>query len=163
MKKKETVGKIASDLLQKDPVSTDPIEQMEEVLTEYEQNIIKTAQTDAAQYNTIFYVVVLFKTEPLMPNVVRNYYFSRSSCPTPDYDQAVYKVNAKDRTIDFLWIIPDKRTCQYLTENVLLVPPSQATLCKFVLSFNDGSLLQRCKQLNGETEHTGQLLLHSAN
>lgn len=158
--KRDTVGKISYDLLQKDPVVTDPVEQMQEVLTEYEQNLINTAQEGLLKYDGVFYLVVLFKTEPLMPNVVRNYFFSRNSCPTPDYDQAVYTVNSKERKINFLWTIPDKKTCEYITQNVLLLPPSEKDLIHFVLSFNDGSLLQLCKQLNNETENTGQLILH---
>lgn len=160
MEKKETVGKIASDLMQKDGVSTDPIEQMQEVLTEYENNIIKAAQDNMHKYPGDFYIVVVFKTEPLMPNVVRNYYFSRSSCPTPDYDQAVYKACPKDRSLDFLWVIPNKHACEDIARNASQLPLEQAKLVNFVLSFYDGSLLQLCKKLNNETQDTGQLILH---
>ena len=47
-----------------------------------------------------------------------------------------------------------------MTENALLLPKSQSDLLKMVLSFNDGTLLQLCKQLNNETENNGQLILH---
>ena len=42
-----------------------------------------------------FYIVVLFKKERILKNVVRQYFFYRQSFPTPEYDQSVYKFHYK--------------------------------------------------------------------
>lgn len=162
MKKKEprkkTVGQLASELAQKESEAENPIDQTQESLSDYEKNVIEAANEGAKIFDDLFYIVVLFKTEPLMPNVTRNYFFSRISCPTPDYDQAVYKVKPKAREIDFLWAIPDKKTCEFMRDNKSHIPPEEYQLLNFVLSFYDGTLLQACKKMNNETQDTGQLI-----
>jgi len=57
----------------------------------------------------IFYVCVITKKERLMDNVLRNYFLARSTCPTPQYDQTVYKYHRDSGAIQFLWVLPSKR------------------------------------------------------
>jgi hypothetical protein len=158
-KKRPTVGKLASDLLVKanqNPVSA--IDQMQESLTEYDKNIWETVSRGIADFSADFYVVVITKKERLMQNVIRNYFFCRITCPTPDYDQTVYKYNRADDNIEFIWVIPSKDACHYLIDNALQVDPSERELLQFVFSFADGSLYKRAKQLNGEAEDSIQLI-----
>lgn len=155
--RKETVGKIASDLLKKQPDSLSPIENMREQLTDYEKNLFECVD----RYKNIlpfnFFVVVITKKEPLMPNVLRNYFYARISCPTPDYDQTVYQYLHKDEALNFLWVIPSRDTCLILKENALRVVPEERQLLDFVLSFSDGSLFKLAKKLNGEVEDSPRL------
>lgn len=149
-KRTKTVGAIASDLMIKSPESTDPIEIEKEMQKEYIQHLIETAQTGKEFCDTDFYVVVITKKEPLMQNVMRNYFYWRHSCPTPDYDQAVYCYRQKEEDLAFLWVIPSKDTCELLRDNALLVASEERALRDFVLAFADGSLYRYAKQLNGE-------------
>ena len=152
--KRDTVGKHALELMTKIPDSRDPVELEREMHKEYEKNVLECAAT-FKQANTIpigkwFYVVVLTKREPLMPNVLRHYFLARSSCPTPDYDQAVYAYDPHDDRIDFLWVIPSKDACLHLKDNALQVADAEKDLLKFVLQFADGTLFKIAKKLNGE-------------
>lgn len=160
MSERETVGKISSDLLQKEYQASDPIEQMQENLNDWEANVSECLEKYKKEFLHDFYLVVISKTEPLMPNVIRHYYTARISCPTPDNDQVVYKYHRAMDMLEFLWVIPDPKTCDFLIQNRLLVPESERDLLNFVLEFTDGTLLQKSKQLNNETPTTGQLLLH---
>src|SRR3990167_4938546 len=90
------------------------------------------------------------KKEPLMPNVIRNYFYGRLSCPTPDYDQTVYFYDQESDIIEFLWVIPSKDACLYLKENALLVDPAESQLLRFVLDFADGTLFAIAKTRNRE-------------
>lgn len=154
---RETVGKISTDLLRKaEPIS--PIEQMRESLTEYEKNINECLETGKKTFPKDFFIVVITKKEPLMPNVIRNYFFPRLSCPTPDYDQTVYKYSLKNDHIEFLWVIPSRDTCFLLVDNRHEVAPAEYALLQFVLKFHDGTLFKIAKSLNNEESLTSPFL-----
>ncbi len=154
---RQTVSKVASDLLAKETHATTPIEQMEESLSEYEQNLRECVDTAKRTIIGDFYVVVLTKRERLMQNVFRCYFFPRMSCPTPDWDQTVYKYKHKDDNTVYMWTIPSKDACEYLTLNALQIPNEERELLKYVLSFNDGSLMKFAKELNGEKAESVEL------
>jgi len=85
-----------------------------------------------------------------MQNVLRSYFFARRSCPTPDWDQTVYMVDSVNHSINFMWVIPSRDTCDWMYSNPLLVPHEQRELLNFVIDFKEGILLKRCKKLNNE-------------
>ena len=161
--KRDTVGKYALDLANKVPDSRDPIELEQEMHAEYEKNIFecieKCKKSFQVPVGSWFYVVVLTKREPLMPNVLRHYFLGRLSCPTPDYDQAVYAYDPHQDRIDFLWVIPSRDAAQHLRDNALQVAPAEKDLLNYVLQFADGTLFKIAKKLNGEAEDS-PLLVH---
>ena len=97
-----------------------------------------------------FYVVVITKKERLMPNVIRNYFSFRRSCPTPTYDQAVYHCEKGSDGLRFMWVIPARDICYELVNDALTIPDEHRDLLKFVLDYNDGTLLRIAKERNGE-------------
>ncbi len=150
--KRDTVGAISSALLEhqyQDDHSAD--EQMREQLTDYETNINGIVESGLRIYPHNFYVVVLTKKERLMQNVLRNYFFHRLSCPTPEYDQIVYKYIRSSNILEFLWVIPAKDVCEHMRDNALEIPESERTLLNFVMDFYDNSLLMYAKKENSES------------
>lgn len=146
----DTVGKISSNLLiQQYEDQHSAHDQMLEQLSEYDKELFTCIEN--ANLNSPFYVVVLTKQEKLMRNVMRNYFLARQSCPTPNYDQAVYKVNKDNFTVDLLWVLPSKETAVYLSENALTIDKEEFDLLEYVLKDKDGSLLKLAKKLNGES------------
>ncbi len=154
---KPTVGKVSSDLLSQQTHAISPIEQMQENLTDYEQNIWECIHRCKKDFPADFFVVVITKNERLMPNVFRNFFYGRLSCPTPDYDQTVYKYSANDDAVDFVWVIPSRDASIYLKNNALQVTESERGLLKFVLDFADGTLFTLAKKYNGEKENSVEL------
>lgn len=150
--KRETVGKIASDLLKKEPDSLSPIDNMREQLTDYEKNLYECVNRYKNVFPLDFFIIVITKKERLMPNVLRNYFYARMSCPTPDYDQTVYRYSHLKEEVEFLWVIPSQDTCHILKDNALQIDPSERELLDFVLKFSDGSLFTLAKKLNHEAE-----------
>lgn len=147
--KRDTVGSYSYELLQKDPESRDPIElQREFHKDDYEKNILEAIDRGNKLYTAPFYIVVITKREPLMQNVFRQYFFSRQTCPRSDWDQVVYSYS--NDSLEFLWAIPDKNTCDLLKDNAMIVSQDERVLLQFVLDFSDGSLDRRAKVLNGE-------------
>jgi hypothetical protein len=154
---RETVGKVSSDLIVKPLETTSPYEQMQEQLANYDREILDCIARSKIDFPGDFYIVVLTKRERLMQNVFRSIFFGRLSCPTPDWDQSVYKYNRKNDDITFLWVIPSKQTCEEMTMNKHLIPPDEYRLLEYVLSFNDGTLKKKAKEMNGEKEESVEL------
>jgi len=151
MKKKiKTVGQHSTELYKKEPKAYDPIDVQREVHKGYEESVYDALDRGKKEYRGNLYVIVLLQREGYMQNVLRQRFFPRQSCPTPNYDQTVYRYNAKDDNLEFLWTIPAKETCELLYLNMLCLNPSERELLLFVLSFYDGSLLKKSKELNSE-------------
>jgi hypothetical protein len=157
---RETVGKVAYDLSLKTPETLDPIEIERTLHTDYEKNVLECIDRGLKDFSGDFYVVVITKKEPIMANVLRHYYFNRSSCPTPDYDQAVYHYLRSSDSIEFIWVIPSKFACQLLMDNRKDVAPSEYGLLECVIKFADGTLHKTAKTLNGEEPDSNLLIVN---
>jgi hypothetical protein len=155
---RDTIGKIATELMEKIPESRDPIELERAMHADYDKHLYDAIARGFREYHGDFYVVVDTKKERLLENVLRNYFYCRSTCPTPTYDQTVYKYHRKDENIEFIWVIPSKDTCQIYRDHCLEVDPEERDLLQFVLEFYDGSLLRKCKILNNEESASNILL-----
>ncbi len=154
---RDTVGKIASDLMQKQPETNSPIDLQRSMTSGYIANLIECVDRFKKDSSGDFYVVIITKNERLLANVFRNYFTARFSCPTPDYDQTVYKYNRKKDELEYLWTIPSKDACYYLLNNALLVDKSERDLLKFVMEFSSGDLYKKAKKLNGEKESSSEV------
>lgn len=153
----ETVGSLSSKLLLKEPDASNAIDQMYEQLTDYDENMQKCIKDNRNKYICDFYVVVLTKKERLMQNVIRSYFFARSTCPTPDYDQAVYRYHRNSESIEFMWVIPSADVVNFMKNNGSSVLVEQYELLQYVLNFCDGSLLALAKSLNNERKDSNIL------
>lgn len=148
---REKLGKISSDLLQKDSETRDPIELERAMHKDYESEIWKCIEQHKLIFpHKSFFVVVLTKKERLMQNVLRNYFFARESCPTPEWDQTVYRYDPNGEKIEFLWVIPSKDTCELFKYHILEIVPEEKELLRFILEYEDGTLLQQARNLNKE-------------
>lgn len=154
---RDTVGKVAYDLLQKNESPQSAIDLEREMHKDYVQNIHDAIFRGKQDFSGNFYIVVITKKEPLMKVVIRNYFTPRKSCPTPDYDQTVYRYKRADDLLEFLWVIPSKDTCILLKENALQVAPEEQELLRYVLDFADGTLFKLAKKLNGEKLNSPEL------
>lgn len=164
--RKKTVGKLVSELSLKTPDSLDPIEIQRATEQEYINELIwcvkhalkKETCRDACPAHCDerialhgdFFVEALVKKEKILVNTFRNFFIPRTTCPTPCYDQTVYRYDAQKEEIEFLWVIPDKETCEVFRENKHIIVPEEQALLRNILSFYDGTLFKRAKKYNGE-------------
>jgi len=149
--KKITVGEQCLKVAYKEPESR---ELQREMQKEYIDNLTQTVLSFRKDNPGNFYIVQLTKRERLLENVLRNYFFCRFTCPTPEYDQSVFNYNPTRESIEYLWTVPDKDTCEHLRDNALTVDPEERQLLDFVLSFYSGELLNLAKRLNGEKKYS---------
>ena len=149
---RETIGKISTDLLRKADDKHTVIDQMRENLKEYEKEFMICLERGKKLFPwaSRFFIEVQAKTEKLMPNVMRNYFMPKISCPTPTWDQHVYRYQVVDDSIKHLWTVPDRSTCEYLTDFALQIPSEEKDLLNFVLDFKCGELDRRALDINKE-------------
>ena len=148
-----TVGALASELMVKEPETRDPIELQREIhKNTFESGLMEALEKGKKLYRSPFYLVVIVKKERLMQNVLRNYFFSRQTCPRPEWDQIVYRYTDHDERIEYLWNVPDKETCQLFKDNALIIAPEEKDLLKMILDFSDGTLDRKAKLYNGELD-----------
>lgn len=150
--KKKTVGQEALEIFQKGTYESSPIALQEEMTREYYQNLIDCALNNRKHFKGKFFIVVLTKNEKLLPNVFRNYFFARKSCPTPDYDQSVFRYNNLAEEVEYLWTIPSQDASYHLLENQRYVHIKEQDLLGFVIQFKKGELFRLAKKLNGEKD-----------
>jgi hypothetical protein len=151
----KTVGEASLALRQKDE-QINPIDLQREILKgntnedSFENNVRDAVKRGASMFEGDFYVVVLNKKERLMVNVVRMYFIPRESCPTPEFDQTVYKYHARDHRLEYLWSVPDHMTTKALAGDVSNVSPEYWELASMCRRFINGDLDRQCCKLNGE-------------
>jgi len=150
MEKTTTLGSLAYDALLKEPESRDPIELQRELQKKYIDELVDCVENYKKIQPRSFFVCVITKREKLLQPILRNYFIARDSCPTPDYDQAVYKYNHESEQIEYLWCIPDREACLTYRENALQVVPEERQLLQHILDFADGTLYRLSKKLNKE-------------
>lgn len=147
---RETVGKIATDLMQSTPEEVPLREIGKDMLHDYMENIWQCIDRGSKDLASDFFVVVLQKKERIMQNVVRNQFLYRKSCPTPTYNQSVFRYSRKDDELEYVWSLPDKDSCYMLRANALMVAPEERDMLNFVLDFFDGTLDSLAQRYNGE-------------
>jgi len=157
LQKRPTVGAISQELLQKTQETHNAIDLEREMQKEYLQELIACITNWRSKFNKDFFVVVITKNEKLMPNVFRNYFIPRFSCPTPDYDQSVFKYHAATEDVEYIWSIPSKDACIHLLKNAHEVHKDELQLLHYIKDFASGKLYKLAKKLNGEAESTSEI------
>ena len=157
--KQATMGKISTDLLAKhDGYQVSAVDQATENTKDYMKNLYECVDRGIVLYpGKDFYVHVETKKEKLLENVLRNYFIPKSDCPTPNYDQAIYKYMHASGDLVFMWVVPDRGTFFYFKENWKEIPPEEKDLLTFIRMFDDGTLLKLAKRLNGEKDDSPEL------
>ena len=175
---KETAGTLAAQALKSDSGLINPQEIQRAQEKEYLDNLVWSVQhalkkvdcsaieghdicKDRHAFEGDFFIESLIKKEKVLHNVLRNYFMPRKSCPTPAYDQTVYRWNSVKQDIEYIWTVPDKETCLTLYQNKDIVVPAEQGLLKMVVKFYDGSLYRLMKKFNKEKMQTG-IILESA-
>lgn len=147
--KKDPIGKIALELVKTAGGEENySLDRAREMLQRYDEHVLAAVKDGQKQYGGNFCVVVSVKKERLLNNVIRSYFYARQTCPHPVYDQTVYYFDAQKQTLDLLWVIPDKETCKWYRDHPLETTVDRRDLLMDVLSFYDGSLNIKQRQIN---------------
>lgn len=158
IKAEKTAGEISLELEKKGDQKINPVDLQQAIHKgnksedswENQINICVKEGMEFYPMDKDFFVVVLFKKERLLRNIVRQYFLYRLSCPTPAWDQVVFKYHRKASSLEFIWVVPDKKNCIALPLKADVLPYEQQALIQYARDFNNGVLDERCALLNGE-------------
>ena len=104
--KRKSIGELSTELASKTPDTLDPIELQQEIQGDsYEEQFLEAVSRGMDKYFRDFYIVTVNQRFRLFSNVCRTYFIDRLSCPTPDFDQNVYRITRRSGEINFLWAI----------------------------------------------------------
>lgn len=172
--KRETVGKVASDLLTKVGDTRSPIEIQKATEIDFLKNlewsinhelklvdctnVCKEACLSRTAPQDNFYIEVITQSHENLPNVLRNFFITKKACPTPNFDQSVWLYEYKLGKLRYLWTVPNKETALTLKENRNIVHRGEHHSLQFVLDYFDGKLHRVAKKLNKETMLAGGAL-----
>lgn len=185
---REKFGKIAHDLMLKD-MNTEASqqhsmqEQVDEMLKDFEPGVwtcIKhaTGKMSCIEYNQsamegkgcnpvtcrpfpgdFFVEVITFKPK-LFPNTIKQAFIARNTCPTPNYDQIVFKYDSGLEQPVEIWVIGSRLNCYYFLQNTKTVKPEMWKMVEYIKQFDSGELFRLAKQLNGEQEDSDDLVIN---
>lgn len=127
----------------------------------YMQNVMDKALEFTQKHPGDCYIVVNGRMHKVFANfgvpVVEERPVARFSCPTPWYDQTVFKFNYKDQALDYLWTVPSKASCDYYNA---YPGEDDIELRRMVKAFQSHQLLHFSMKENGELENDqAQLIL----
>jgi len=102
--------------------------------------------------NRDFYLVLVMTNDPGQDNKPVDRIFVRLSCPTPAYNQVVYKYHHKSSSLEYLWTLPRKAIYESVIANKVYYLTNKATkvLASWCLMLESGKLLEWAKKENGE-------------
>lgn len=130
---------------------------------EFSKNMLNYIRQGKDAYHTDFYIIINMKKEALITMAgfqnVRTPPELKRNCPTPFYDQSVWKYHFKTEKLEYLWTIPDRDTCLYYRKFASQVVPEEQQLLNFVLQYYAGTLEQKAKELNGEKKGSPSVIL----
>jgi hypothetical protein len=114
----------------------------------------QTASKEDYFLNHDFYIVLVPTNERTPEGLPKDLPLVRRSCPTPGYNQNVWKYHHKTGNVEFLWSIPRKLIYWQLYVNRFkyLTDPVMKSRTAFVVSMESGKLLEWVKKENGELQ-----------
>lgn len=144
----KTLGEIAIMAAQSKPEEA-TLEELGSAMTnDFMDRIRQEVQRGVNLYHGDFFIIMLTKSETVIPNAVAAYFGCSAGCPTPNYDQTVYHYRRADDELYLIWTIPNKEWCLYLYENALLFDKEFHGIIGYVMDFADGKLFQKACILN---------------
>jgi len=161
MEKKETLGSVALQSEQKllQEAEHTVAERTEQATDERVRILNEAFELGKQKFDGDFYIEMCMKREKLFWNVETRWLpHVRRSCPTPMFEQTVYRYNRAEDILEYIWALPDINTACFLLENALVLPPEQKELIDFVIDFKEG----RLHQIMLELEKADQRSLNKA-
>lgn len=119
--------------------------------TSINQKIQKVYEEGKKEYADNFYIVCLIRGERFSKGTtVRNQVFHQKDCPTPTYDQNVFKYDRSKNCLIYLWSVPDIAFTHWISKYYLYLPLDQQDLAYFCRAFLSGGLDRLCARENKE-------------
>jgi len=150
-KKKRTIGQQYLDNSGFSAGTDNALEMSGKLLENLPDQIQAAVKDGCAQYGKInFYISLYPRFNAFMDKLLDTKIVVRKSCPTPRCEMTAYRYDAFADKVEFLWSLPDLKSCYAFVSNKDKVTPAEFETLQGILDFFDGTLLKLAKTLNGE-------------
>jgi hypothetical protein len=114
--------------------------------------VIRTTKSKEYYYNRNFYLVLVLTNEKTPGNLPVDHIFTRRSCPSPGYNQNVFKYHHISGSLEYLWTIPRQHIYWHMYKNksYYLQSEKHKRMMSFIVLMESGELLKWCIKENGE-------------
>lgn len=137
---RETVGSIATKLMEKADGTQSIIDTQREAQKEYLKNLEICIESGLKKdYEEGFYVVCMRKKEQLLHNVITQRWFHRQTRPVPMWDCDLWKIT-NEGDVFFCWSLPDQVTGFKILEDFDYYMKEAPELAQTVMMFKDEQL-----------------------
>ena len=103
----------------------------------------------------VFFIEVFTRQDRLMHMTEVTSFFPRITCPTPTWNQTVYRYSKRDDVLDYIWTVPSRKMCEYYRYEVAPRSDGERLLISFVHDFEDNTLEKIARRLNEEEYQNG--------
>jgi hypothetical protein len=110
---------------------------------------------EAYPQEDIFFIEALTRQDRIMVMAEVTTFIPRITCPTPTFNQSVYRYINSEDILEYGWTIPSKRRCLYYLKNPIGTSEGESMLIKFVHELKDGTLEKLAQTLNKEEYQAG--------
>jgi hypothetical protein len=90
-------------------------------------------------------------------------FFTRSTCPTPAFNQAVYRYDVKNGKLEIAWQLPSNKRCLKLLAQPFALDEGERLLIGYVHDLKSGALEQLARDLNNEEYQAGLAFVQDDN
>lgn len=162
MSKRKTIGQIAQEKQQEKIPEKKLWPYVEEAAKDFMANLLECVERGKKLFeNRDFFISNAGKNEQILWNVMRSYWIPLQACPTPNFDQVVFRYRWQSEQLEEVWCIPTKDACEYLIRNKNYVIPAEQDVLAYTIAFVDGSLEKMAKFLNEEKEDAPNIILQT--
>lgn len=135
-----TVGAIVEEAQTMESPSTDARELQQGMASNKMEPIFTALERGLKMFSANIIYVVLIRIFDKPSKTIRNKYMPTTICPTPTFNQAVFRYDRTDGKFELLWTLPGMEICNYFLRNEQHLDKQQKELLKFVHDFKNGSL-----------------------
>lgn len=151
--KRETVGKIATDLMV-DGFDYDVLRESEKQSNEEYLENLNLCIIDGQKkgYSGDFFIEVVIRNMGSLWNVYHRQFGARQQCPTPAYSQEVWQYHAQSGSLEFIWVVPSMAEIKDLVERSLMLTENEKIRFNYAIAAHNGVLFKQMLHLNKETD-----------
>lgn len=97
-----------------------------------------------------FFIEVFTRQDKIMVMTMVSTFIPRITCPTPTFNQTVYRYIRTEDVLEYIWTIPSNERCLYYLQNPIGKSEGESALIGFVHDLKDGTLEKIAQELNHE-------------
>lgn len=146
-RQRETVGAMSIKAAQ-DQNQSDTWETTQQREKEILHNLHDFVEKKKVEHRSDFFIMLLSRREKILTNVIRDRLYCLKACPTPNYNQSLWKYHYLDDRLEFLWSVPPKEAVDFLSRYPIEMNDMCADVIKCVFDFIDGTLARKTRELN---------------